>query len=56
MFSKLVRGREVPPMMARCLVRLAQSVAERHNERIRLDTLAQDKKLQQQLAFAGDPN
>jgi preprotein translocase subunit SecA len=56
MYSKLVRGPEVPPTLARWLVRLAQSVAERHNARIRLDTLAQDKRLQQQLAFAGDPN
>jgi preprotein translocase subunit SecA len=56
LYFRLVRGAEVPPMLTRWLVRLAQSVAERHNERIRLDTLAQDKKLQQQLAFAGDPN
>ena len=56
LYSRLFRGQEVPPRLARWLVRLAQSVAERHNERIRLDTLAQDKKLQQQLAFAGDPN
>ena len=52
----LIRGREVHRALARWLVRLAQSVAERHNARIRLDTLAQDKKLQAQLAFAGDPN
>ncbi|HUQ09934.1 MAG TPA: hypothetical protein VM146_06415 [Steroidobacteraceae bacterium] len=54
--AKLVRGGELPPRLARWLVRLAQSVAERHNARIRLDTLAQDKRLQAQLAFAGDPN
>ena len=54
--ARVVRGGEVPPRMARWLVWLAQSVAERHNARIRLDTLAQDKKLQAQLAFAGDPN
>ena len=54
--AKLVRNGELPPWLARWLVRLAQSVAERHNARIRLDTLAQDKKLQAQLAFAGDPN
>jgi preprotein translocase subunit SecA len=56
LYSRLARGQEVPPALARWLVWLAQSVAERHNERIRLDTLAQDKRLQQQLAFAGDPN
>jgi preprotein translocase subunit SecA len=56
LYSRLLRGQEVPPLLAYCLVRLAQTVAERHNARIRLDTLAQDKKLQAQLAFAGDPN
>ena len=54
--KRFVHGNEVPKKLTRWLVRLAQSVAERHNARIRLDTLAQDKKLQQQLAFAGDPN
>jgi preprotein translocase subunit SecA len=54
--ARLARGGELSPRLARWLVRLAQSVAERHNARIRLDTLAQDRKLQAQLAFAGDPN
>jgi preprotein translocase subunit SecA len=42
--------------IAAALVRLAQRAAEKHNARIRMDTLKQDRKLQTTLAFAGDPN
>jgi preprotein translocase subunit SecA len=40
----------------RLLIRLAQRSAERHNARIRLATLKQDRNLQAMLAFSGDPN
>jgi hypothetical protein len=42
--------------LLRLLIRLAQRSAERHNARIRLDTLKQDRNLQTMLAFSGDPN
>lgn len=51
-----LRGNTVHPRLTKLLVSLAQNKAERHNARIRLDTLKQDKKLQGMLAFAGDPN
>jgi preprotein translocase subunit SecA len=40
----------------RLFVRAAQTIAERRNERIRFDTLKQDRKLQSMLAFSGDPS
>jgi preprotein translocase subunit SecA len=51
-----LRGTTVSALVTKTLVRLAQRKAERHNARIRLDTLSQDKSLQAMLAFAGDPN
>lgn len=45
-----------PLWLLNLLVNYAQMVAERHNGRIRMATLKQDKKLQSLLAFAGVPN
>jgi preprotein translocase subunit SecA len=49
------RGR-IPAPLRKLLVRAAQTIAEKRNERIRIDTLKQDRKLQSMLAFSGDPN
>jgi len=43
----------VPRWLRHLLVRQAQARAERHNRRIRMDTLKQDRKLKTALGFAG---
>jgi preprotein translocase subunit SecA len=54
---RAARARGAPTRaLLRLLLRLAQRSAERHNARIRLDTLKQDRNLQKTLAFSGDPN
>jgi preprotein translocase subunit SecA len=45
--------RTLPQQLLRLLARSAQSVAERHNRRIRLETVKQDRKLKESLGFAG---
>jgi preprotein translocase subunit SecA len=54
--NTLTKGGSLAAPLARLLTRVAQSTANRRNERIRLDTLKQDRKLQQMLAFSRDPN
>ena len=46
-------GGIVPRWLLKILVLRVQQKAERHNRRIRLETLKQDKKLQTMLGFAG---
>ena len=48
-------GGALPPGVLGLLVRYAQGVAERHNARIRMATIKQDRKLQSLLAFSGAP-
>jgi len=43
----------LPPALGRLLRRLAQGAAERQNARIRQQTMEQDKRVEQSLAFAG---
>ncbi len=45
------KGLKLPPPLLRLLVKLAQNRAERHNQRIRLETLKQDRKLRTALGF-----
>lgn len=44
---------QLPAWVVRAMVKLAQIRAERHNRRIRLNTMKQDRKTQDMMGFAG---
>ncbi len=46
-------GSPLPRWLLKAMVRIAQSRAERHNRRIRMDTMKQDRKRLEQMGFTG---
>jgi preprotein translocase subunit SecA len=53
LLGKAAKDGRVPRWLLAVLVRRVQSAAERYNRGVRLETLKQDRKLQQALGFAG---
>jgi preprotein translocase subunit SecA len=53
LIGKATHGGQVPRWLLALLVQRVQSKAERYNRGVRLETLKQDRKMQQALGFAG---
>ncbi len=47
---------KLPPIAVSAILRIAQTIAERRNAKIRFATLKEDRRLQSILSFAGTPN